>query len=109
MLSKVGSILTMKQIQRPHKIRERIPLNLLLRTKLGLTRNETEAKLLLKVKEGNLSIDGKIRRDHKYPVGIMDIVTVNKTGSNYRLTLMLKVDGDYLKFQKKKQNINYVK
>ena len=92
MLSKVGGILAIKQSQGPHKIREWIPLNLLLRTKLGLTRNETEAKLLLKVKEGILSIDGKVRRDHKYPVGIMDIVTVNKTGFNYRLTLMLKVD-----------------
>ena len=27
---------------------------------------------------------GKVRTDPKYPLAIMDIVTINKTGSNYR-------------------------
>ena len=80
----------MKPSQGPHKLRECIPLNLLLRAKLGVARNWTEAKLIVKAKEGNISIDGKERTDHKYPVGIMDIVTVNKTGSNYRVNFDVK-------------------
>ena len=90
MLSKVDGIWAMKPSQGPHKLRECIPLNLLLRTKLGFARNGTEAKLIVKAKEGNISIDGKVRTDHKYPVGIMDIVTVNKTGSNYRVNFDVK-------------------
>ena len=90
MLSKVGGIWAMKPSQGPHKLRECIPLNLLLRTKLGLARNGTEAKLIVKAKEGNISIDGKVRTDHKYPVGIMDIVTVNKIGANYRVNFDVK-------------------
>ena len=90
MLSKVGGIWAMKPSQGPHKLRECIPLNLLLRTKLGLARNGTEAKLIVKAKEGNISIDGKVRTDHKYPVGIMDIITVNKIGANYRVNFDVK-------------------
>ena len=90
MLSKVGGIWAMKPSQGPHKLRECIPLNLLLRTKLGLARNGTEAKLIVKAKEGNISIDGKVRTDHKYPVGIMDIVTINKIGANYRVNFDVK-------------------
>ena len=90
MLSKVGGIWAMKPSQGPHKLRECIPLNLLLRTKLGLARNGTEAKLIVKAREGNISIDGKVRTDHKYPVGIMDIVTVNKIGANYRVNFDVK-------------------
>ena len=90
MLSKVGGIWAMKPSQGPHKLRECIPLNLLLRTKLGLARNGTEAKMIVKAKEGNISIDGKVRTDHKYPVGVMDVITINKIGANYRVNFDVK-------------------
>ena len=90
MLSKVGGIWAMKPSQGPHKLRECIPLSLLLRTKLRLALNGTEAKLITKAKEGNISIDGKVRTDHKYPVGIIDIVTLNKAGANYRVNFDVK-------------------
>ena len=90
MLSKVGGIWAIKPSQGPHKLRECIPLNILLRTKLRLALNGKEAKLIVKAKEGNISIDGKVRTDHKYPVGIMDIITINKTGANYRVNFDVK-------------------
>ena len=77
MLSKVGGIWAMKPSQGPHKLRDCIPLNLILRTKLRLALNGKEAKMIVKAREGNISIDGKVRRDPKYPVGIMDIVTTH--------------------------------
>ena len=80
----------MKPSQGPHKLRDCIPLNLILRTKLRLALNGKEAKMIVKAREGNISIDGKVRTDHKYPVGIMDIVTINKTGMNYRVTYDVK-------------------
>ena len=90
MLSKVGGIWAIKPSQGPHKLRECIPLNVLLRTKLKLALNSKEAKFIVKAKEGNISIDGKVRTDHKYPVGIMDIVTINKAGANYRVNFDVK-------------------
>ena len=70
MLSKVGGIWAMKPSQGPHKLRECIPLSLLLKTKLKLALNAKEAKLIAQAREGNISIDGKVRTDHKYPVGM---------------------------------------
>ena len=90
MLSKVGGIWAMKPSQGPHKLRECIPLSLLLKSKLRLALNGKEAKLIVKAREGNISIDGKVRTDPKYPVGIMDIVTINKTSSNYRVNFDVK-------------------
>jgi small subunit ribosomal protein S4e len=90
MLSKVGGIWAIKPSQGPHKLRECIPLNILLRTKLRLALNSKEAKYIVKAREGNISIDGKVRTDHKFPVGIMDIVTINKTGAHYRVNFDVK-------------------
>ena len=90
MLSKVGGIWATKPSQGPHKLRECIPLNYLLRNKLRVALNGTEAKLIIKSKEGNISINGKVRTDPKFPVGIMDIVTINKTGTNYRVNFDVK-------------------
>ena len=72
MLSKVGGIWATKPSQGPHKLRECIPLNYLLRNKLRVALNGTEAKLIIKSKEGNISINGKVRTDPKFPVGIME-------------------------------------
>ena len=90
MLSKVGGIWATKPSQGPHKLRECIPLNYLLRNKLRLALNGTEAKLIVKSREGNISINGKVRTDPKFPVGIMDIVTINKTATNYRVHFDVK-------------------
>ena len=90
MLSKVGGIWATKPSQGPHKLRECIPLNYLLRNKLRVALNGAEAKFIVKSKEGNISINGKVRTDPKFPVGIMDIVTINKTGTNYRVNFDVK-------------------
>ena len=41
-------------------------------------------------KEAGIKIDNKNRRDIKFPVGIMDILTVVKTNENYRLLYDVK-------------------
>lgn len=55
----------------PHKLRECIPLNVLLRNKLKLALTGRETKLIVKSKEGNIAVDGKIRKDVSYPLGFM--------------------------------------
>jgi small subunit ribosomal protein S4e len=85
MLSKVGGIWATKPSQGPHKARECIPLNLILRNKLKLALNGREAKLIVKDKEGHIGVDGKIRKDPKFPVGFMDVLTILKSKSYYRV------------------------
>ena len=90
MLSKVGGIWATKPSQGPHKLRECIPLNYLLRNKLRVALNGTEAKLIVKSKEGNILINNRVRTDPKFPVGIMDIVAIKKTGTYYRVNFDVK-------------------
>ena len=85
MLSKVGGIWATKPSTGPHRLRECIPLSIILRNKLKLALTGREAKLIVNAKDGNIAIDGKIRKDFKFPVGFMDVLTIIKTKSYYRV------------------------
>ena len=41
-------------------------------------------------KEGNVAVDGKIRKDPRVPVGFMDVITLLKTNVSYRLLYDVK-------------------
>lgn len=45
---------------------------------------------IVKDKEGLIKIDGRVRRDHKYPLGMMDVVTIEKTNEYFRILLDTK-------------------
>lgn len=90
LLSKVGGIYATKPSQGPHKLRECMPLNLLLRNKLKVALTGREARIIVLAKEGNIAVDGKIRKDPKYPVGFMDVITLIKANTNYRLLYDVK-------------------
>lgn len=67
----------------PHSAEESLPLMILIREILQYSNTSREAKLILS--EGNIKVDGKIRQDHKFPVGLMDVVEIPKTGKFYRI------------------------
>ena len=90
MLSKVGGIWATKPSQGPHKLRESIPLLVLLRNKLKLALTGREDRLIVLAKEGNIAVDGKVRKDPKFPVGFMDVITLIKAKTNYRLLYDVK-------------------
>ena len=45
---------------------------------------------IVKDKEGLIKVDNKIRRDPRYPLGIMDVVSIEKTGEHFRLLFDVK-------------------
>ncbi len=53
----------MKPSQGPHKLRESIPLNLLISSKIKLALNSKEAKIIVKAKEDNIFINWKVRKN----------------------------------------------
>jgi small subunit ribosomal protein S4e len=67
----------------PHKMFESIPLLVLVRDVLNVTDKGEEAKKIIKSRE--IIVDGKARRDHKYPVGLMDVVSIPKLEKHYRI------------------------
>ncbi|MEI7719076.1 MAG: hypothetical protein WCI72_04365 [archaeon] len=75
-----------------HSPKEGIPIQIVLRDilKVGATRKETRFMLLNK----EISVNGKVRINKKFPVKVFDIITIQKLGKNYRL----EIAGKKLKF-----------
>lgn len=83
MLNKLGGIFAPKPSPGPHKQRECLPLILILRNRLkyALTGREVTAILMQRL----VQVDGKVRTDHTYPTGMMDVVDIDKTDEHFRL------------------------
>lgn len=67
----------------PHRASECLPLRLVVRDYLGLARTARETGRILA--GGQILVDGKVRRDPKFPIGLMDVVQVPKIKKNYRV------------------------
>lgn len=90
MLDKLTGVYAPRTRTGPHKLRECLPLQVVLRNRLKYALNGEECKKILNDKQNEVKIDGKTRRDHKYPVGLMDVLTIEKTGDKYRMLYDLK-------------------
>lgn len=66
----------------PHPIHRSIPLLIILRDMLGYVNNLREAKIVLN--EGKVLVDGVVRRSYRYPVGVMDVITIPAMKERYR-------------------------
>jgi small subunit ribosomal protein S4e len=67
----------------PHKKFESIPLLVIVRDILKIADKNKEAKNIIKM--GEVFVDGRPRKDHKYPAGMMDVVSVPKLNASYRI------------------------
>lgn len=83
MLAKLGGIWAPRPSNGPHKMRECLPVCLILRNRLkyALTRREVQMISMRR----HIAVDGKIRTDMNYPAGFMDVVSIKKTEQNFRL------------------------
>jgi small subunit ribosomal protein S4e len=90
MLNKLGGVYATRPATGPHKRRESIPLSVLLRNRLKYALDRQEAIKIVKDKEGLIKVDNKIRRDPRFPLGIMDVVTIEKTGEYFRILYDVK-------------------
>jgi small subunit ribosomal protein S4e len=90
MLTKLGGKYATRPSTGPHKLRECIPLNILLRNRLKYALSAKDVFNLVKDKEGLIKVDNKIRRDPRFPLGIMDVVSIEKTGEAFRILYDVK-------------------
>lgn len=74
---------TVKASPGPHPIDRAIPLGLVVRDYLKLCDTQREAKRILS--SGEVTVDGVIRKSHKFPVGLMDVITIPKMKKQYRV------------------------
>jgi len=67
----------------PHGLYECLPLALLLRDILGLAKTRKEAKLI--ISQGKVLVDGKIRKEELFPIGLMDVIDIPEIVASYRI------------------------
>lgn len=67
----------------PHPAAQSIPLQVLLRDVLGLVNKGREARAA--IKQGKVLVDGKARREPKFPVGLMDVIDIPEIDKAYRV------------------------
>ena len=67
----------------PHKKDECIPLQIIIRDKLHFAKTGKESKKIQKL--GKVLVDGRIRKDHAYPCGLMDIIKLPDAKQQYRI------------------------
>jgi small subunit ribosomal protein S4e len=72
----------------PHGVRESIPLLAVVRDMLKLCDNSREARFIIGGR--GVAVDGSIVTDYKFPVGLMDVVSVLKTKQDYRMLVDYK-------------------
>jgi small subunit ribosomal protein S4e len=67
----------------PHVGNNCLPLTILLRDILGFAKTRKEAKTI--VSQGRVCIDGQVRRDDGFPVGLADVFSVPDVDRNFRV------------------------
>jgi len=83
LLDKLSGVFAPRPSSGPHKLRECLPLIVLIRNRLKYALTGREVTLILKQRA--IQVDGKIRTDSTYPAGFMDVISIAKTNENFRL------------------------
>jgi len=83
MLDKMSGVFAPRPSSGPHKLRECLPLIILLRNRLKYALTKREVKMI--VMQRFVKVDGKVRTDDGFPCGFMDTVTIEKTNETFRL------------------------
>ena len=76
---------TVKPSAGPHAIEDCLSLMVVVRDILGIADNSREAKRI--INSGDNVINGRAKKDYKFPIGFMDIISIPKTNETYRVLL----------------------
>ncbi|CEH13628.1 40s ribosomal protein s4 [Ceraceosorus bombacis] len=88
MLDKLSGTYAPRPAPGPHKLRESLPLVILLRNRLkyALTGREVTAITAQRL----IKVDNKVRTEPTYPTGFMDVVSIEKSGEHFRILYDVK-------------------
>lgn len=74
---------TTRVIPGPHPKEHCLTLAIILREMLGYAESMREVKAILS--QGQIKVDGVVRKEPRFPVGLMDVLEVTSSGERYRL------------------------
>lgn len=87
----------------PHSFESCMPLVIVLRDILSLAETRKEAKTI--VVQGRVQVDGKVRREDNFPIGLMDIISLPDIKKNflvlpsYKGLTLKEISGEEAKFK----------
>ena len=81
-------IWTVKSSAGPHPLNQSIPLSLIVREYLGICDTYREAKRV--IAQGEVLVDNIPRKSHKFPCGLMDVISIPKLKTYYRIVFNRK-------------------
>lgn len=87
-----------KPVPGPHSLATGMPLSTLLKEILSYANTSKEVKKILNT--NNVKIDGRIRKDFRFPVGVFDIIEFTSINENFRVILNKKGKIDLIKIKK---------
>lgn len=67
----------------PHTKEDAVPLLVAIRDMLGVADTAREARKILAARE--VKVDGKVRTDPRFPIGFMDVLSIPRNNSFYRV------------------------
>ncbi|XP_067619887.1 small ribosomal subunit protein eS4-like [Eurosta solidaginis] len=88
MLDKLGGVFAPRPSSGPHELLQSLLLMIFLRNRLKYALNGAEVTKILM--QRFIKVDGKVRTDPAYPVGFMDVITIEKPGEFFRLVYDVK-------------------
>ncbi|KIY68866.1 ribosomal protein S4e [Cylindrobasidium torrendii FP15055 ss-10] len=88
MLDKLSGVYAPRPSPGPHKLRESLPLVVLLRDRLKYALNGREVITI--VNQRLVKVDAKVRTDTTYPTGFQDVVSLEKSGEHFRILYDIK-------------------
>lgn len=77
------SVWTVMSKPGPHSRSSSLPLALIVRDMLGFAKTGKEARNI--ISKGKIMVDGKVRRDEHFLVGLMDVVSIVDAKKSYRV------------------------
>lgn len=102
-LAKMTGVFAPRPSQGPHKLRECIPVSVILRDKLKYALTNKECMQICM--ERCVKVDGKIRTDQNFPAGFMDVIELEKSGDRFRV--MFDVKGRFVLQRLDRQEAQY--
>ncbi len=74
---------TIKPKPGPHPILRCLPLALVVRDILGFAKTRKEAGTI--ISEGKIRVNGKIQQEERFPIGLMDVISIPEIEKVYRI------------------------
>merc|ERR1712050_724430 len=88
MLDKLGGVYSVRPSSGPHRMGESMPISIFLRNRLKYALTAKEVATIMR--QRLIKVDGKVRTDARFPAGFMDVISIERTGENFRLIYDVK-------------------